>query len=181
MKKILIILGHNNMERSKVNKAMIEQAKTLDNVTVIDLYQRYGGSKVGDMDKKKIEEDREKMIASDIIINQFPFHWYTSPPMTDNWREYALGWNWAFGNKFALENKITTVAYTAGEVAEDYTKKGRSIYDSDEFIKRFEAAAKYCKMKWIKNFKVVGASHMEQDVIEKEASRYKDWLEKISK
>ncbi|NQX83650.1 MAG: NAD(P)H-dependent oxidoreductase [Mycoplasmataceae bacterium] len=181
MKKILIIQAHNNFEKSLVNKELISVAKEMENVEIIDIYDRYKGSKVGWMDKGLISEDRKIAMESDVIVYQFPFHWYTSPPMLDNWIEWFLGYGWAHGGKYSLKDKEITVSYTAGEVKSDYTKNGVSLYDSDEFIKRFIATANYCQMKWVDHFKVIGASHLkdgELDLIKKD---YKQWLTKIAK
>ena len=181
MKNILIVLGHNNFANSKVNKEMISKAQELKNVRVLDIYKKHQNTIIGkNMDVKKISEDKDLLLNADIIIYQFPYHWYTSPPLLDYWIEYALSWGWAFGSQFALKDKITTVAFTAGEIKEDYTSKGRSLFDASIFVKRFEATASYCKMKWIKNFSVIGASHIDEAGIKKEAEKYKDWLIKIS-
>ena len=39
--KVLVVLGHNNYNQSVQNKKLIEQLANLDNVTVLNLWERY--------------------------------------------------------------------------------------------------------------------------------------------
>ena len=80
-RKVLILFAHPALEKSRVNRRLIEAVKTLDGVTFHDLYQLYP-----DLD---IDVAREQALLTehDVVVMQHPLYWYSTPAMLKEWQD----------------------------------------------------------------------------------------------
>ncbi|MFP3600107.1 NAD(P)H-dependent oxidoreductase, partial [Chryseobacterium sp. SIMBA_029] len=78
--KTLVIVTHPDIEKSIINKRWIEElAKYPEKYTVHQLYKVYPDGKIN------VAREQELMESYDKIVFQFPFYWFSSPPMLKQW------------------------------------------------------------------------------------------------
>ncbi len=68
--QILLLFSHTYWANSKVNKALLESAKTLENVTIHNLNTAYPDGKIN------TEAEIALLQKADKIIAQFPLFWF---------------------------------------------------------------------------------------------------------
>ena len=71
--KILILFAHPVLERSRVNRRLLEAVADLPGVTVHDLYERYPTLNID------VEYEQALLLEHDIYVFQHPFYWYSAP------------------------------------------------------------------------------------------------------
>ena len=71
----LLIFAHTFWEDSKVNKALLEAAKSLDNLTIHNLSTTYKDNNIN------VESEITLLQKADKIIFQFPLFWFSTPSL----------------------------------------------------------------------------------------------------
>ncbi len=175
--KTLVIVTHPDMESSVVNKRWIEELnKYPDEFDIHQLYKAYPDEKINILAEQKLIENYSK------IVFQFPFYWFSSPPLLKKWFDEVLIYGWAFGSKsgYKLEHKKIGLAISSGAAQEDYSLKGNYRHTLKELIVPFELTFKYVKANYRPFFAYYGLdSSTPTQEIEKSASKYLDFLKKI--
>ena len=123
MKKVLVISGHPDLERSTANKAIIENlTKKMPEITVHRLDKAI---KDGYFD---IEKEQELLLQYDTYIFMSPFYWFSSATLMKTWINdvFKASFSHLDGNK--LKGKNVVFSITTGGPAE--------IYSYDRFLKR---------------------------------------------
>lgn len=174
-KRILILFAHPNLNRSRVQKTLIQQAHKSDGVTVNDLYENYP-----DFD---IDVDREKklLIEHDIIIWQHPIYWYSCPPLLKQWIDMVLEFGWAYGKDGTqLEGKWILNCVSSGGSEHAYQTGGRNRYSINEFLRPFEQTATLCHMTYLPPFALFGVNRYSDADLQAEAKKYIQLLHRLS-
>jgi len=80
----LVIFAHPHLDKSHVNKAWLKEIKRHpEKITVHDLYASYPDWQIDVQREQELAEKHDRMIF------QFPFYWYSSPPLLKNgWMMY---------------------------------------------------------------------------------------------
>ena len=171
MSSILLLFAHPLLEKSRVHAELLKRAKTVDRITINDLYERYPDF---DID---IEREKKLLIGHDIIIWQHPFYWYSAPPLLKQWQDLVLEHGWAYGKKgnFLAGKKIFNVL-TSGGSMQAYQQEGFNKYSIHDFLKPFERTAELCRMRYWPPFWVHGVHRMEMDTIKQYGEQYKNLL-----
>ncbi len=143
-KKILINLFHPNMEQSRGNKALIEAAEDLPNVTIRDMYEEYPDFQINAASEQSI------LTAHDVIIFQHPLYWLSGPALLKQWMDTVLEKGFAFppGKGDKLAGKTWQTVLTVGGPEEGYTKEGPFKADFEDIMIPFRLSSMYCSMKW---------------------------------
>lgn len=174
MKDILILFAHPRLEHSRVNAELIKAAAAVPNVTVHDLYEQYPDFNID------IVFEQEQLFGHDVIIWHHPFYWYSCPPLTKQWIDLVLEYNWAYGPRgFALKGKLALNAITAGGSRQVYCTEGRNNYTVTEFLRPFEQTATLCGMQYLPPFAVMGTHRMSDDGLEEHVQQYVRLLEAL--
>lgn len=172
MKKILINFAHPAKSKSKVNVALIEAVKDLENITINDLYDEYPDF--------LIDVEREQALCEehDVIIFQHPFYWYQAPSIVKEWQDLVLEHGWAYGSKGnALKDKIILQSISGGGGEDSYTPEGMNQHTISELTSPFEATANLCKMNWISPFTVLGIHRgLSEDEIDYHKTNYRRFV-----
>ncbi len=142
MEKAVVILAHPDMKGSRVNKRWKEELLKHDSrILVHDLYEEYRDYNIDITREQKLLEEYNK------IILQFPFYWYSSPPLLKKWMDEVLEYGWAYGDDegidYNLKNKKIGIAVSVGGPEEEYNKKGLVFYTMDELLSPFLATINY--------------------------------------
>lgn len=90
--KILNLVFHPNLENSRNNKTWKTQLDESGKVAMSrDLYKEYPDFNID------VEKEQEILTQYDRIILQFPFYWYSMPPLMKKWLDDVLTYNFAYG------------------------------------------------------------------------------------
>jgi len=171
MAKVLILFAHPLLEKSRVHSELIKTAKTVEGVTINDLYERYPEF---DID---IPREKKLLLDNDIIIWQHPFYWYSAPPILKQWQDLVLEHGWAYGKKgTALAGKKVFNMLTSGAKEEAYEMGGFNKYTIHDYLRPFERTAELCRMHYWPPFWAHGVHRIEPAGIQQYCEQYKNIL-----
>ena len=172
MPKTLIIFAHPALEKSRVNKVLIDAVRNMDNVTVNDLYEEYPDFQID------LEREKGLLLEHDHIIWHHPLYWYSVPALMKEWFDIALEYGWAYGQGGnALDGKQVTSVITTGGSKEAYCPQGHNVYTIEEFLRPQERTAGLCGMHYNKPVVFFGALHFTQTELDKAVTTYRQLLE----
>lgn len=169
--KTLVIVAHPNIEESVVNKTWLEELNKHAHITIHELYKEYPDEKIDVEKEQKLCEEHHR------IVWQFPFYWYSSPPLLKKWQDEVLTHNWAYGaegNK--LHNKELVLAVTTGSGKERYQAGGRNNYSMSELLKPFQATSNLIGTTFLPAFIFNGAYTSTMEEIKDSAKNYADYI-----
>jgi glutathione-regulated potassium-efflux system ancillary protein KefG len=151
--RILILFAHPALQKSRVNRHLVEAVESLGGVTFRDLYECYP-----DLD---IDVRREQglLLDHDVIVLQHPFYWYSTPAIIKEWEDLVLEHGWAYGRDgTALRGKLLLNAITAGGRESTYQNDGYNRFTMRELLAPIAQTAYLCGMDYLPPF-VVHATH----------------------
>lgn len=151
MPRVLILFAHPVLERSRVNRRLVDAVSGLEGVTVNDLYERYPAL--------DIDVAREQRLLSehDVVIMQHPFYWYSSPAILKEWQDLVLEHGWAYGRDgHALVGKVMVSAVTTGGPALAYRTDGANRFTMRTLLSPFDQTAHLCGMRYLAPFVLHG-------------------------
>jgi glutathione-regulated potassium-efflux system ancillary protein KefG len=154
--KVLVLLAHPVLERSRVNRRLAEAAAGLEGVTVHDLYETYP--------TLSIDARREQalLLRHQAVVLQHPFYWYSSPALLKEWQDIVLEHGWAYGKGGNnLAGKVLVSAITTGGPAMAYRKDGYNRFTLKELLAPFDQTAHLCGMKYLAPFALHGSLRFE--------------------
>lgn len=139
MKNVLVVLGHSGYDNSLSNRTIIDSVKDLPNVTVRNL------DDVSENYQFDVSAEQKAMEAADVIVLQFPFHWYSVPAILKKWVDDTFLYGWAYGEGGdKLKGKKLVISLTTGGPENAYVSgegKGHSV---EEFLAPITASANMC-------------------------------------
>ena len=91
--KTLVLVFHPHLEKSQVNRKLMDAANETGDVTVVDEYAAYPDFKIN------VEHEQELIETHDRIVLQFPFYWYSSPALLKQWEDDVIKAGWAYGRR----------------------------------------------------------------------------------
>ncbi len=171
MASFLLLFAHPALEKSRVNRFLLEAVQSLDFVTVNDLYEQYP---TFDID---IDREQALLLRHEYIILQHPFYWYSAPPLVKQWLDLVLEHGWAYGQHgTALAGKKLLSVITSGGPREAYTETGRHRYGVRQFLLPFEQTARLCNMAYLPPFVVHGTLHLTEREVQSHMQQYRTAL-----
>lgn len=175
--KTLIIVTHPDIEESVINKRWIEELnKHPEKYTVHQLYKAYPDGKIN------VAKEQEIMEAHDNIVFQFPFYWFSSPPLLKQWLDEVILYGWAYGSSsgYKLAGKKMTLAVTAGIDEDVYSASGKYKYTMKELLRPYELTFDYIKAQYEEPFVYYGIERDPSDEwIGKSVPMYLEFLENL--
>ena len=151
-RRILILFAHPSLERSEVNRPLLEAAYNLDDVTPVDLYAEYADFQID------IDREQQRLLEHDVIIFQHPLYWYSTPAILKEWQDLVLEYGFAYGSEgTALHGKIFFNAITAGGTEAAYRSDGYNHFTIRELLHPLEQMAILCGMTYLPAFALFGA------------------------
>lgn len=168
MEKILIILAHPAIHKSRVNRDLINAVSDLENVFVNDLYDHYPDFFIN------VKREQELLQNHDIIVWHHPLYWYSCPAILKEWMDLVLEHDFAYGrNGTRLYGKKVLNAITTGGSAEVYSEKGKNHYTIHQFLVPFLQTANLCGMQYFAPFVIHGAHMLNKRGVDFYAQKYK--------
>ncbi len=166
--KILILFAHPAFQRARVQPALLAAARSLEGVTIHDLYEAYPDLMID------VPREQELLRAHDVIVFQHPFYWYSSPAILKEWQDLVLQHGFAYGRDgTALHGKMMMSAISAGGGEAAYREDGVNRFTIAELLRPFEQTAALCGMRWLPPFVVHGTLLLEPDAIAGHAEDYR--------
>jgi glutathione-regulated potassium-efflux system ancillary protein KefG len=158
MRRILILLAHPVLERSRVNRRLLAAVRELTSVTVHDLYEVYPTL---DIDAKR---EQTLLVDHDVIVFQHPFYWYSVPAILKEWQDLVLEHGWAYGHGgHALHGKVTLNAITTGGPESSYHTAGYNRFTVRQLLAPWDQTAHLCGMRFLAPFAVHAALQVMSD------------------
>ncbi len=157
-RRVLIVFAHPVLERSRVNRRLMEAVRDLPGVTVDDLYEEYPtlGIDVG--------REQARLLAHDVIVLQHPFYWYSAPAIVKEWLDLVLTHGWAYGHGgTALKGKIIFNAVSTAGGHDAYHAAGYNRFTMRQLLAPFDQTAYLCGMRYLAPFVVHGALRLVGD------------------
>ena len=168
--KILILFAHPALEKSRVNKILIQGLDKTDNITFHDLYEAYPDM---DIDVKK---EQSLLENHDVIIFMHPLYWYSTPAILKEWQDLVLLHGWAYGSQgHALDGKILLNIITTGGPKSAYEHHDPKRFTLRQLLAPIEQTARLCGMKFQKPYPVYGTHAISP----KEITAIKDKLDRF--
>ena len=174
MQKILILLAHPFLERSRIHNELVKQASRISGVTINDLYEWYPEFDIN------VRREQQLLLDHDIIIWQHPFYWYSAPALLKQWQDIVLEHDWAYGrNGTALKGKKIFNVLTTGAGEEAYKPSGFNKYTIQDFLRPYERTAELCHMTYWPSYWVSGVHKMTKEEASAFAQNYAAMLEML--
>lgn len=165
--RILILFAHPLPRTSRVNRRLIDAARTLPTVTVQDLYETYPDFHID------VAREQALLTAADLVIFQHPVQWYGMPSLLKEWTDVVLEAGWAYGEQGrALRGKDYLLVLTTGSLEEAYRADGVHRHAFDAFLAPFEQTAHFCGMRWLPPLVLHGAHQVTQSAVDAHVARY---------
>ncbi|EFL23286.1 general stress protein 14 (GSP14) [Streptomyces himastatinicus ATCC 53653] len=169
--RTLVVLAHPDLPASRVNAALAEAARPVDGVTLHDLYATYPDLAID------VEREQRLLLEHDRIVLQFPFYWYSAPPLLKKWLDEVFLRGFAYGSQgTALRGKALLVATTAGASEEMYRPEGFKRFTVAELLNTFDATANITGMRYEEPFVVHGTHGMGGAALAAHQEHYRSLL-----
>lgn len=152
--KTLIILAHPHLATSKVNKRWHQELLQYPNqVTIHELYQMYPDWNIN------VAQEQQLLEAHNHIILQFPFYWYSYPPLLKKWLDDVFLYGWAYGSAGdKLKEKKIGLAMSIGDKQENYRTEGSVTFTVEQLLSPFQASMQHVGAIALPHFAMFGAS-----------------------
>lgn len=152
MRRVLVLFAHPVLERSRVNRRLVEAVRDVEGVTIRDLYEEYPTLSIN------VRREQDDLLAHDVIVFQHPFYWYSAPAILKEWQDLVLEHGWAYGvGGTHLRGKLTFNAITTGGPAHAYQRGGYNRFSVRELLAPFDQTAHLCGMRFLAPFAVHAA------------------------
>lgn len=164
--KVLHLVFHPSLETSRVNKSWAASAKEAG-LYVRDMYQIYPDFKID------IAEEHRLLANYDRIVMQFPFYWYSCPPLMKKWLDDVLTFGFAYGpdDQLKLKDKELLLCVSVGGAQASYMPGGYNNFSFTEFLRPFQQTAFLCKMKYLSPFWLHGSVRVNENEIAESGKR----------
>ncbi|UKS25776.1 NAD(P)H-dependent oxidoreductase [Paenibacillus sp. HWE-109] len=165
--KTLVIVAHPNLSASRVNRRLAEEMEKQAHVTVHRLYDVYSDEQIDVAAEQKLLE------AHDRIILQFPFYWYSSPPLLKKWLDAVLTYGWAYGSEGdKLHGKDLLIAISTGGPEKAYAPGGYNHYTLPELLRPFQATSNLIGTHYLTPFSVNGVHQVTEEQLDLSVKAY---------
>lgn len=141
MKNVLIISGHPNLAESVANRAILDElAARLPQAQIRKLDEL---NQHGEFD---IAAEQQALLAADVIVWQFPFHWYSMPALMKKWLDEVFLHGFSHGSKGKLGGKKLIVSVTTGAPAAAYGEQSLMKHSMEALLAPFDSIAALCNL-----------------------------------
>jgi glutathione-regulated potassium-efflux system ancillary protein KefG len=156
--RVLILFAHPALQKSRVNRRLIAAVRSMENVTINDLYEEYPDFFVN------IKREQELLLSHDIIIFQHPLYWYSCPALLKEWQDLVLQYGFAYGaHGTKLKGKWVLTAITTGGPLSAYQRDGYNHFTIRELLRPLEQTVRLCGMVYLPPFVISGTLAVQNE------------------
>jgi glutathione-regulated potassium-efflux system ancillary protein KefG len=157
---ILILFAHPALQKSRVNRRLIEYVSDIEGVTFHDLYEAYPDFHI------HVSHEQSLVVKNDIIVFHHPLFWFSMPAILKEWMDLVLQHMWAYGKKgTALRGKRLLSVITTGGRESLFRREGYNRHTIGELLSPVKTSARVCGMKYFPPFVVHGTHTITQEEI----------------
>lgn len=172
---ILTVFGHPAPDRAPAHKAMLKEARALG-AEVRDLYELYPDYVID------VESEQEALAHPDLIVLQYPMHWFTPPSLMVEWLDAVWLRGFAYGEAGAsLKGRTVLAALTTGARARDFEADGVNRFAITEFLRPMEQTARRCGLRWAEPFIVHDIAVTPGKAFDRGVERWRARLETVAR
>lgn len=165
--KTLIIVAHPKIAASKVNRTFVDAIARKPDVTIHQLYETYPDWNID------VAREQALLLAHDRMVLQFPFYWYSSPPLLKKWFDDVLMYGWAYGsNGIKLHGKELMVAVTTGGPSDSYRPGGYNQFTLPELLRPFQATSNLIGTIFLPIFNLSGVNNLDDAGLQMSTESY---------
>ncbi|MCP3776723.1 NAD(P)H-dependent oxidoreductase [Paenibacillus sp. MZ04-78.2] len=173
--RILVIVAHPDLGKSRANQALLLELHHHVNIDVRDLYREYPNWSID------VVKEQQLLLSYDRIVFQFPFYWYSCPPLLKKWFDDVFTYGWAYGPEGNnLKGKEFILATTTGGPENCYRAGGDNWFTISEFLRPIQRTITKCNGHFLPTFVTYSASQGDDTYLSQEAKRYVDHIQSSS-
>ncbi len=170
--KIMVIAVHPNLNNSRANQALARELKDHTDIYFRDLYQEYPNWSIN------VEREQQLLLQYDRVVFQFPFYWYSYPPLLKKWFDDVLTFGWAFGpGGDHLKGKEFMVVTTTGGTERQYRSGGYNWFTISELLRPIQSTLTRCNGTYLPAFVTYNANEGTGEYLEQEAKKYAEHIQ----
>ena len=141
MKRILVLFAHPSPRRSKLNQRLVARLQAVPNVIIRDLYELYPDFHIN------VAAEQALLRQADLVVMQFPIHWFGAPAIIREWQDSVLTAGFAFGpGGDALKGKNFMLVVSTGGGAASYCEGRPHGAAIESYLLPYEQTAVFCGM-----------------------------------
>ncbi|API87979.1 MULTISPECIES: NAD(P)H-dependent oxidoreductase [Marinilactibacillus] len=169
--KTLVIISHPNINESSSQQFLIQSFPQSEKITMHHLEGTYPDGQID------VKREQALLKEYDRILFQFPFYWYSSPPLLKHWFDEVLEEHFAFGyrgNK--LHGKEFGLILVVGVGEKEYQTGGQEGFSISELTKPYQAIAKKIGMQYLKPLTIFQFPYMKEAQKMQLLIKYQQWV-----
>lgn len=169
--KTLVIVTHPNMNESRINKAWVQELQKQSNITIHQLYQAYPNEVID------VAREQALLEAHDRIILQYPFYWYSTPPLLKKWLDSVLQYGWAYGpGGDNMQGKEIGLAISTYGSKESYQEGGANLFTIEELTKPMASTCNFISARFLPPFSLNDISNVTDEELEQSKIDYVKYI-----
>ncbi|WP_068113451.1 NAD(P)H-dependent oxidoreductase [Tropicimonas marinistellae] len=146
--KTLVLTAHPDLDNSRINRLWFDALSETGEITTRDLTATGGETMRFD-----VEAEQALLLAHDRIVFQFPFYWYSAPPVLKAWMDQVLSFGFAYGpGGDRLAGREFLILVSTGGPADSYHAGGYNSFSMDELLKPYQQMAILTGMTYLRPF-----------------------------
>lgn len=157
-----------------MHRRLIQDLPTGPELTFHDLYEAYPRLDVD------VGREQELLLEHDVIVFQFPFYWYSTPPILKQWQDLVLEHGWAYGSTgHALRDKTFISILSTGGTEAAYCSAGKNRFTVRQLLAPIEQTSMLCGMRYLPPFVVFGTHLLTEGQIAERGARYRALIDAL--
>ena len=157
---IYVIAAHPTWRESRVNRPLMETARTLSRVQIQDLYSSYPDYAID------VAKEQAALTKATLVVLLHPIQWYSMPALQKLWLDEVLSYGWAYGEGGTmLKGKDLWLVATTGSPESSYHPQAYNRYFFDAFLPPYEQSATICGMRFLPPLILYGAHSVGPEVV----------------
>lgn len=158
---ILVLTAHPNLSVSTANRTWFDALSDVAGVTTRDLTSVGGPEMLFDP-----LTEQALLQQADRVVLQFPFYWYSSPPILKAWLDQVLTYGFAYGNGGdKLTGKELVLAVSTGGPTESYQAGALNNFSMAELLTPFQQTALLIGMIYLPPFVLHSAMSRDRTML----------------
>lgn len=169
--KTLVILSHPEIGNSSSQQYLLHSFPESEEITIHHLEKEYSDGVIDRQREQKLLREHDR------ILFQFPFYWYSSPPLLKKWQDEVLEEHFAYGYRGnRLNGKEFGLIVVIGVGEKEYQAGGSEGFSLNELTAPYRALAKKTGMKYMKPLSIYQFQYMNEEARMDLLIKYQQWL-----
>ncbi|MEU1417141.1 NAD(P)H-dependent oxidoreductase [Streptomyces sp. NPDC005731] len=168
--RTLVLLAHPDLRRSRINSALADAVRDLDHVTLHDIHAAYPDRVID------VAAEQRLVREHDVIVFQFPFHWYSVPGLLKQWLDEVMLRDFAYDSGPLLRGKTLQLVTSTGGVEEAYHPGGFHRFTMAELLRPLEQTAHRMGLAYAEPLVLHDARGTGDEELALHAKRYRELL-----